>query len=215
MFLTPTKFRQPHWVAWSHKHFFCECAITLSHTLDNSTKTTYSSHLQSYLTFCKLHDFVLKPTANTLSFYIMFMSPHIKLNSVSQYLSGIISSLSHTCLMSVNFATASPFHASLWGCEKSRVLQGLHANEPWQRRTLESFSQSLIVKILMMKLSMSFTIFSPQNPHLQRNSSPLIGPSKMVLRFIKVNSMFPLISTSVDQSFALFTTLPPLVIPVV
>src|SRR5882724_1070767 len=91
--LTPSKPRQPIWATWLHEHLFRERAIMLSHALDNSTMTTYSSHLQSYLTFCKLHDFLLEPSADTLSFYIVFMAHHIKPNSVSQYISGIISSL--------------------------------------------------------------------------------------------------------------------------
>src|SRR5882724_7118818 len=93
MLLTSSKPRQPIWVAWSHEHLFRERAITLGHALDNSMMTTYSSHLQSYLTFYKLHDFPLKPSTDMLSFYIIFMAHHIKPNSVSQYLSGIVSSL--------------------------------------------------------------------------------------------------------------------------
>src|SRR5882724_1620442 len=93
MFTAPHKSRQPLRIAWS-----CECllhkrTITLGHSFDNSTLHTYNSHLQSYLSFCKLHKFSLKPTADTLSFYIVFMCHHIKPNSVTQYLSSIISSL--------------------------------------------------------------------------------------------------------------------------
>ena len=80
-------------MAWSREHLFHEQAIALSHALDNSTTQTYSSHLQSYHIFCKLHQFLLNPTADTLSFYIVFMAHHIKPTSVPKYLSGIISSL--------------------------------------------------------------------------------------------------------------------------
>jgi len=93
MFLTTEKPRQPQWVAWSWERLFHEHAIALGQALDNSTLTTYGSHLQSYLTFCKLHDFPLEPTPDMLSFYVVFMAHHIKPNSVSQYLSGIVSSL--------------------------------------------------------------------------------------------------------------------------
>ena len=89
----PTKPRQPPQVAWSWEHLFRECAVTLGHALDNSTLTTNGSHLQSYLTFCKLHNFPLEPLPDSLSFYIVFMCHHIKSNSILQFLLGIISSL--------------------------------------------------------------------------------------------------------------------------
>ena len=43
--------------------------------------------------FCKLHRFPIIPTTDILSFYVVFIAHHIKLTSVSQYLSGIVSSL--------------------------------------------------------------------------------------------------------------------------
>src|SRR5882724_1375647 len=42
-----------------------------------------------------MHDFPINPSTNTLSFYIVFMAHHIKLTSISQYLSGITSLLEH------------------------------------------------------------------------------------------------------------------------
>jgi len=93
MFLTPMKPRQPTWPAWSSECLFRKQAIALGHTLSNSTTHTYSSHLLSYLTFCKLHQFPLDLTADTLSFYVVFMAHHMKPTSISQYLSGIVSSL--------------------------------------------------------------------------------------------------------------------------
>src|SRR5882724_3745328 len=65
----------------------------LCFALDNSTINTYNSHLQSYLSFCKLHSFPLDPSPDTLSFFIMFMAHHIKPISIMQYLSGIVTSL--------------------------------------------------------------------------------------------------------------------------
>ena len=40
-----------------------------------------------------MHDFALEPTANMLSFYVVYMAHHIKPSSVTQYLSGIINTL--------------------------------------------------------------------------------------------------------------------------
>ena len=67
-----------------HKH-----AIALGHTIDRFTALTYFSHLQSYFTFCKIHVFPVALTPDTLSFYTIFMSHHIKPSSVDSYLSGI------------------------------------------------------------------------------------------------------------------------------
>ena len=47
------------------------------------------SALNSYLTFCNLHELPVEPTPDTLSFYVVFLSSHIKPDSVNSYLSGI------------------------------------------------------------------------------------------------------------------------------
>ena len=81
--------RQPKRLPWSRERLHRERAFALGHAIDLRTRITYSSHLQSYLTFCKLHDFLIDPTPDTLSFYIVYMSHHIKPESVNSYLSGI------------------------------------------------------------------------------------------------------------------------------
>ncbi|CDO68214.1 hypothetical protein BN946_scf184913.g4 [Trametes cinnabarina] len=70
-----------------------ERAIALGYAIDKSTRLTYTSHLQSYLTFCKIHSFPIDPTVDTLSFYVVFMCHHIKPDSVDSYLSGICNQL--------------------------------------------------------------------------------------------------------------------------
>ena len=40
-----------------------------------------------------MHAFALEPTADTLSFYVVYMAYHIKPSSITQYLSGIINTL--------------------------------------------------------------------------------------------------------------------------
>ncbi|THH15404.1 hypothetical protein EUX98_g9472 [Antrodiella citrinella] len=77
------------------EHLVHARAIALGHALDRSTQLSYSSHLQSYLTFCKLHNFSIEPTSDTLSFYTVFMCHHIKPDSVDSYLSGICNQLEH------------------------------------------------------------------------------------------------------------------------
>ncbi|KAF8573035.1 hypothetical protein K439DRAFT_1251537, partial [Ramaria rubella] len=85
--------RQPRQIAWLRERLLREHAIALGHAIELSTAQTYNSHLQSYLTFCKLHDFPVQPTVDTLSFYVVFMCHHIKPASVSAYLSGIANTL--------------------------------------------------------------------------------------------------------------------------
>jgi len=75
MLITPEKYSQPLFTSWSCKQLICECAIALGFSL------------------FKLHSLPLDHTPDTFSFYMIFMSHHIKLASVMQYLSGIINSL--------------------------------------------------------------------------------------------------------------------------
>jgi hypothetical protein len=93
MLHTVTRDRQPPWTAWSREKLLGERAVALGHAVELSTFHTYNSHLQSYLNFCKIYDFPIDPTPDTLSFFVVFMSHHIKPASVSAYLSGICNSL--------------------------------------------------------------------------------------------------------------------------
>lgn len=61
--------------------------------LERSTNHTYTSALNSYLTFCDLHHFPIDPTPNTLSYYVTFMATHVNPRSVDNYLSDICSLL--------------------------------------------------------------------------------------------------------------------------
>ena len=85
--------RQPQCDVWLHNKLICMHAYALTHTLAASTSSTYSSALHSYLSFCKNHDFDIEPTEETLSFYTVYMSYHVKPSSVTSYLSGIQSQL--------------------------------------------------------------------------------------------------------------------------
>jgi hypothetical protein len=61
--------------------------------IDDSTAAAYTSATNSYLTFCKLHNMLIDPTPETLSYYITFQSSHINPKSVESYLSGICNNL--------------------------------------------------------------------------------------------------------------------------
>lgn len=86
--ITPTS-RQPHREAWTLERLINERSISLGYSLDASSFGTYTSALNSYLTFCKIHSLPVDPTQDTLSFYVVFLSTHIKPDSVNSYLSGI------------------------------------------------------------------------------------------------------------------------------
>jgi hypothetical protein len=93
MIRSHTHSRQPLRQAWSRDRLLRERAIALGHAIDTSTLHTYSSALNSYLTFVRLHDLPVEPTPDTMSFYTVFMSSHINPKSVGSYLSGICQQL--------------------------------------------------------------------------------------------------------------------------
>ena len=71
------------------EHLVNERSIALGYSLDASSFGAYTSALNSYLTFCNLHNLPVDPTPDTLSFYVVFLSTYIKPDSVNAYLSGI------------------------------------------------------------------------------------------------------------------------------
>ena len=81
--------RQPRREAWSMERLINERSISLGYSLDASSFGAYTSALNSYITFCNLHDLPIDPTPDTLSFYVVFLSTYIKPDSVNSYLSGI------------------------------------------------------------------------------------------------------------------------------
>ncbi|KAK0213792.1 hypothetical protein IW262DRAFT_1279546 [Armillaria fumosa] len=85
--------RQPPRVPWPLDELVHKRSIALGLALDISSQSTYSSALNSYLTFCSLHGFAIEPTPDTLSFFVVYMSHHIEPRSVGTYLSGVVSSL--------------------------------------------------------------------------------------------------------------------------
>ena len=83
------KARQPFRVAWSKERLIHERAVTLRNVIDKSTLSNYSSALNSYLNFVKLHDLLVDPTPDTLSLFTVYMCHHINPRSVNTYLSGV------------------------------------------------------------------------------------------------------------------------------
>ena len=89
----PNTSRQPIWQPWMADRLVYERSILLGMAIDDSTTAAYTSATNSYLTFCKLHNMLIDPTPETLSYYITFQSSHINPKSVESYLSGICNNL--------------------------------------------------------------------------------------------------------------------------
>ena len=65
------------------EHLKNKHSISLSYSLNTSSFGTYTSALNSYLTFCDLHGLPADPTPDTLLFYVIFLSTHIKPDSIN------------------------------------------------------------------------------------------------------------------------------------
>ena len=89
MFSISATSRQPAREAWTMDRLINERSISLGYSLDTSSFGAYTSALNSYLTFCNLHNLPVDPTPDTLSFYVVFLSSHINPKSVNSYLSGV------------------------------------------------------------------------------------------------------------------------------
>ena len=85
--------RQPIREAWTLERLNAELTINLGMAIDRSTHGTYTSALNSYITFCRLHGFDIEPTPRTLALYVTFQSAHINPKSVDSYLSRIANQL--------------------------------------------------------------------------------------------------------------------------
>jgi hypothetical protein len=96
MNFAPRSSRQPIRPTWTHERLVHECVIAWGMALERSSILSYSSALQSYLSFCSAHDFPPDPTPDTLSFYTVYISHFLKPNTVKSYLSGICSQLEST-----------------------------------------------------------------------------------------------------------------------
>jgi hypothetical protein len=74
---------------WSITKLRHERSIAIGCAIESSTAATYSSATISYLNFCAMHGLPTEPTPDSFSFFTVYMSSHIKPQSVDNYLSGI------------------------------------------------------------------------------------------------------------------------------
>lgn len=132
--------RQPRRAAWMEERLVWERAIAMGHAIDPRTFLTYTSHLQSYLSFCKNHGFPIEPTPDTLSFFTVYMCHHIKPSSVDSYLSGICHQLQHIFPDVRKVRNSHLITRTLRGCKK---LYGTPTN---RKRPLSIDDLSLLVR---------------------------------------------------------------------
>jgi hypothetical protein len=85
--------RQPDREAWTMERLNAELTINLGMAIDCSTHNSYTSALNLYLTFCRLHNLDVEPTPCNLVLFITFQSTFINPKSVDSYLSGIANQL--------------------------------------------------------------------------------------------------------------------------
>jgi hypothetical protein len=85
--------RQPNRKAWTMERLNAELTINLGMAIDRSTHGSYTSALNSYLTFCRLHELDIEPTPRNLALYVTYQSTFINPKSVDTYLSGIANQL--------------------------------------------------------------------------------------------------------------------------
>ena len=142
--LTSTS-RQPVRQPWTLDKLVHERSNMLGLSIDESTLSSYSSALNSYITFRRLHNFPIDPTPHTLSCYATYMSHHIKPASVSTYLSGIANQL-EVYYPDVRQARKSPLVVwTLQGCKHlkgSPITRKLPLSIPTLTRILSSLDHS-------------------------------------------------------------------------
>ena len=67
--------------------------LAMTRSLELNTRHSYSSALNSWIAFVEMHHFDVEPTADSLSFFVVYMSHQISPRSVKAYLSGLVSKL--------------------------------------------------------------------------------------------------------------------------
>lgn len=145
--------RQPVRAAWTRERLLHERSLALGLAIDTSTKKTYGSALNSYLSFVHLHNFDVEPTPDTLSFFIVFMSHHINPKSVMSYLSGISQQL-EPYFPDVRLARNSPLvRRTLRGCMR------LKGRPPSRKRALTLDDIQLVIDRLSDSTSHNDTLF--------------------------------------------------------
>jgi hypothetical protein len=175
----PVSPRQPLRAPWTRDRLVHVRALALGCAIEPGTASSYSSALQSYLAFCKSHDFPIDPTPDTLSFYIVFMCHHIKPNSVESYLSGICNQLEPFFPGVRDSRRTRLVIRTLQGCKKMRALgtvrkRPLARTELCEITTFYSASSSYDDRLFVVLLLTGF--------HALLRLGELVWPDKVVLQ---------------------------------
>jgi hypothetical protein len=120
MIVSHVRARQPLREPWSRERLLRERAIALGQAIDVGTWNNYGSALNSYLSFVRLHNLPVEPTADTLSLYTVYMCHHIKPDSVDTYLSGICQQLEPYFSHVRDARRGRLVHRTLEGCKRLR-----------------------------------------------------------------------------------------------
>ena len=125
--------KQPARPAWTLQQLVYERSILLGMAIDTATHLSYTSALNSYLTFCKLHDFDIDPTPETLSLYVTYQSTFINPKSVDSYLSGIVNQMETFFSMLEKIVTAPSYLAHSKGQRgDTGSLFAARVHYPWK-----------------------------------------------------------------------------------
>lgn len=94
--------------------------------MSKSTLSNYSSALNSYLNFVKLHDMPVDPTPDTLSFFTVYMCHYINPRSVNTYLTGIAQQLESQFPGAKEARNSTLVRRTLQGCMRMRGTTTVH-----------------------------------------------------------------------------------------
>ncbi|KIJ22669.1 hypothetical protein M422DRAFT_196909 [Sphaerobolus stellatus SS14] len=103
-----------------------------------------------------MHDFPVEPTADTLSFYTVYMCNHIKPSSVASYLSGIQSELEPFFPNIRSLRRSVLVQKTLLGCKR------LRRSEPKRRKALELSDLNTLVQSIGNSKSHNDLLFLAQ-----------------------------------------------------
>ncbi|KAF8222972.1 hypothetical protein L208DRAFT_1412573, partial [Tricholoma matsutake] len=126
MILSHVHARQPIWEPWTRERLVRERAIALGQAIDVSMWKNYGSALNSYLSFICMHNMSVEPTLDTLSLFTVFMSHHIKPNSIDTYLSSICQQLEPYFPYVRKARKSRLVHHTLQGCKHLRGTPTSH-----------------------------------------------------------------------------------------
>ena len=149
--------RQPLRQPWLLSRLLHECAVTMGMALECLSITAYNSHLNSYLMFCHIHNCPIYPSVDTLSFFVVFMSAHICLDSVAVYLTGVCNHLAHE-FPKVHQHCASPIvkhtlAGCLWCAHQQPICRPpvalTHIHDAVHAATLDSSHDDLLFTTLL------------------------------------------------------------------